>query len=116
MRHYVLGLLLCAASPALAGDFFVDPVSGSNAGDGSSANPWRTLQAVVAANLIETRNWQSLPYQPGLSLVTVNPGAPVKAEDTLWLRSGYHGQVVIQGAYNASAITVAAQPGHVPQI
>ena len=56
-------------------------------------------------------NWASLPYQPGLTLVTVNAGAPVKAGDTLWLRSGYHGAVTIQGAYNAAPITVAAQPG-----
>ncbi len=109
-------LLLFAAAPVGAADFYVDPVNGSDSGAGSASNPWRTLEAVIAANRIETRSWASLPYQPGMSLVTVNPGAPVKAGDTLWLRSGYHGAVVIQGAYNAAPITVAAQTGHVPRL
>jgi len=116
MRPYVLSLLLCLAPPLWAADFYVDPVNGSDTGDGSAANPWRTLQAVIDADLIETRNWQSLPYQPGMSLVTINAGAPVKAGDTLWLRGGYHGAVVVQSAYNAVPITVAAQPAHVPRL
>ena len=115
-RRHVLGLLLCLAAPAGATDFYVDPVSGSDGGDGSAAHPWRTLQAVVEAHLVETRNWESLPYQPGKQLVTVNAGAPVKAGDTLWLRTGYHGAVVISGAYNALPITVAAQSGHTPRL
>ena len=120
MRHCVQALLIAclamSAVPAVAADFYVDPVNGSDTGDGSAANPWRTLQAVIQANRIETRNWESLPYQPGLALVTVNAGAPVRAGDTLWLRSGYHGAVVIRSAYNATAITIAAQPGHVPRL
>jgi hypothetical protein len=114
MRLHVLGLLLCLAPPAWSADFYIDPVTGSDAGDGSAGNPWRTLQAVIAADLIETRDWASLPYAPGATLVTVNAGAPVKAGDTLRLRSGYHGAIVIQGAYNASPITIAAELGHVP--
>ncbi|HSM14921.1 MAG TPA: hypothetical protein VLA66_12720, partial [Thermoanaerobaculia bacterium] len=74
------------AAPAAATDFYVDPVLGSPGGDGSAANPWRTLQEVVEANRIETRHWETLPYVPGATLVVVNPGAPVKAGDTLWLR------------------------------
>ena len=66
--------------------------------------------------LIETRHWESLPYQPGLDLVVVNPGAPVRAGDTIWLRSGYHGELFVRGAYNAAPITLAAAPGHVPQL
>ena len=116
MRRYVPCLLLCLAAPAWAADFYVDPVNGSDSGNGSAGNPWRTLQAVIQANLIETRNWESLPYQPGLQLVTINAGAPVKAGDTLWLRSGYHGAVVIRSAYNAAPITIVAQPGHVPRL
>jgi hypothetical protein len=114
VRRLVLSLLLCLAGRAWATDFYIDPVNGSNGGDGSPGNPWRTLQSVIEANLIETQDWESLPYHPGLNLVTVNPGAPVKAGDTLWLRSGYHGEVEIQSAYNALPITIAAQPGHVP--
>ena len=40
----------------------------------------------------------------------------MQAGDTLWLRSGYHGAIVIRSAYNALPITVAAQPGHVPRL
>jgi hypothetical protein len=109
-------LLLSLAAPTQAADFFIDPVGGSDSGNGSAGNPWRTLQAVIAANLIETRNWSTLPYQPGATLVTVNAGAPVKAGDTLWLRTGYHGAVTIQGAYNAAPITIASQAGHVPRL
>jgi len=116
VRGRFLALLFCLAPPAGAADFYVDPVNGSDGGDGSAASPWRTLQAVLQANLIETRNWESLPYHPGLALVTVNAGAPVKAGDTLWLRDGYHGAVVIQSAYNALPITIAAAPGHVPRL
>jgi hypothetical protein len=48
--------------------------------------------------------------------VTVNAGAPVKPGDTLWLATGYHGAVVVQGAYNALPVTVAALPGHAPRL
>jgi len=115
MRLQVLGLLLLVAPFAGAADFYVDPVSGSDSGSGSSASPWRTLQTVLDTR-VETRNWASLPYQPGATLVPVNPGAPVKPGDNLWLRSGYHGAVTLQSAYNAAPITIAAQPGHVPRL
>ena len=111
-----LAVLVLFAAPALAADFYVDPVIGSPTGDGSAALPWRTLQEVVDGGLIETRHWESLPYQPGLDLVVVNPGAPVRAGDTIWLRSGYHGELFVRGAYNAAPITLAAAPGHVPQL
>jgi nitrous oxidase accessory protein NosD len=116
MRRSLAVLLLCCAAPAAATDFYVDPVNGSDSGNGSASSPWRTLQAVLAANLIETRNWSALPYEPGAVLVTINAGAPVKAGDRLWLRSGYHGAVTIQSAYNLLPITVAAQAGHVPRL
>jgi hypothetical protein len=114
--RFVLLLLLGMAAPLGAADFYVDPVNGSDTtGNGSSANPWRTLQAVID-NRLETRDWASLPYTPSSVLVTVNAGAPVKAGDTLWLRNGYHGAIVIQGAYNAAPVTIAAQAGHAPRL
>jgi len=104
------------AAPALATDFYVDPINGSPSGDGSAANPWRTLQEVVEADLIETRHWESLPYEPGLDLVVVNPGAPVKAGDTIWLRTGNHGEFFVRGAYNEFPITIAAEAGQTPRL
>ena len=116
MHRLLLSLLLGAAPPVLAADFYVDPVNGNDTtGTGSSGNPWKTLQNVVD-NRVQTRDWSSLPYTPPGTLVTVNPGAPVHAGDTLWLRTGYHGALTIQGAYNTSAVTIAAQPGHTPRL
>lgn len=116
MRRFVLGLLLLAVPPAAATDFYVDPVNGSDtSGTGTSGNPWRTLQSVIDTR-VETRDWASLPYTPGGTLVTVNPGAPVKAGDTILLRTGYHGAILVQGAYNVAPVTVAAQAGHAPRL
>jgi hypothetical protein len=109
-------VLLLAALPAGAAEFYVDPVNGSDAGNGSAASPWRTLQAVIDADLVQSRNWSSLPYTAPGTLVTVNAGAPIKAGDTVWLRTGYHGVVTVQSLYNAAPITVAAQPGHTPRL
>lgn len=117
MRRVLAAILLLAdAAPAIANDFYIDPVNGSDTGDGSAANPWRSLEAVFADGLIETRDWPSYPYQPGMSLVVVNPGAPVRAGDTLWLRSGYHGDLVIEHAYNTAPITIAAEAGQAPEV
>lgn len=118
MTNARLALVLAFAVVAAArgDDFYVDPVHGSPAGDGSAANPWRTLQEVVEADLIETRDWESHPYVPGLGFVVVNPGAPVRAGDTIWLRTGYHGELLLTGAYNEAPVTLAAEPGHAPRL
>ena len=76
-------LLILIAAPACAADFYIDPVAGSDAGDGSTANPWRSLQTVFDDGLIETRDWPDYPYDPSMQLATVNAGAPVHAGDTL---------------------------------
>jgi hypothetical protein len=109
-------LVVLIATGAGATEFYVDPVNGSDAGNGSAGTPWRTLQAVIDADLVQSRNWSSLPYTPPGTLVTVNAGAPIRAGDTVWLRSGYHGVVTVQSLYNAAPITVAAQPGHAPRL
>ncbi len=116
---FALGIVLViglSAAPALATDFYVDPVHGSMSGDGSKAKPWKTLEAVVAANLIESQKWKTLPYAAGDTLVAKNAGAPVKAGDTVYLMSGYHGAVTLQGYYNTSPITIAAAPGQKPEL
>ncbi|MGE0640581.1 MAG: choice-of-anchor Q domain-containing protein [Thermoanaerobaculia bacterium] len=110
--------LLAMVLPAGAGatDFWVDPVLGSPAGDGSAGSPWQTIQQVIEDGRIETRHWESLPYVPGLGFVTVHPGAPVKAGDTIWLRTGDHGEIFVRGAYNELPITIAAAPGARPRL
>ncbi len=116
MVKLLLTFLIVLAGPAQAGEFWVDPQAGLPAGDGSEAQPWRSLQEVVEAGLIESRQWESYPYQDGLGLVAKNAGAPVKAGDTIWLRSGYHGEVLIESYYNESPITIAAEPGQEPRL
>ncbi len=109
-------LLVCALARASAADFYIDPVNGSDAGDGSADDPWQSLAAVFDDGLIQTQDWPDYPYQDGMQLVTVNAGAPVQAGDTLWLRDGYHGDLVIEHAYNTAPITVAAEPGQTPHV
>ncbi len=116
MKPTVAALLLSTLRIAAAAVFYIDPQSGDGSGDGSSSNPWGTLRDVVEAGLIETRQWDSYPCEPGVGLVAKNAGAPVKAGDTLLLRSGYHGDVTISKYYNAQPITIAAQSGHEPAL
>jgi hypothetical protein len=97
--------------------FYVDPVKGSMAGDGSQAHPWHTFSEVVLDGLISTTpaHWNPITKQN----VPANPNAPVQPGDTVYLLGGNHGTVTLQGAFGASLmgfdnsdfITVAALPG-----
>lgn len=91
--------------------FYVDPAAGTITNDGSAAAPWSTLQAVIENSKIESRQPASLPFQDGAALVVKNPGAPVKAGDTIILRAGHHGDVLISRYFNADYINVIAEPG-----
>ncbi len=102
--------------PAQAAEFYVDPVNGSPTGDGSASRPWRTIQEVFDARLVESQMWDQLPYTPQRKLVMRNAGAPVRAGDTIRLRSGYHGDLLIDKYYNLGTITLAADEGHTPQL
>ncbi|MBW8041256.1 MAG: PASTA domain-containing protein [Planctomycetes bacterium] len=96
--------------------FYVDPINGNMSNDGSYDYPWETLQAVFGNELIETRVYETLPPGPNTPFVIKNAGAPVKAGDTILLRSGYHGGVNYKGAFNSDYITIAAQEGHTPYL
>jgi hypothetical protein len=118
MRSRFALLLLVVLFPVgvSGAEFYVDPQNGDPGGDGSASDPWRTIQEVVEAGLIESREWESYPYEDGLQLVAKNPGAPVKAGDTIYLRSGYHGELFIQSCYNQDYVTIAAEAGHAPRL
>ncbi len=114
-------LLLCVglcvvALQAHAADFHVDPVNGSSRGDGSAERPWRKIQEVFDAGLVESQQWDKLPYTEQSVLVVKNAGAPVRPGDTIWLRSGYHGDLLINRYYNVGHITLAAEEGHTPRL
>lgn len=103
------GLMLIAPATAIyAGNtFYVDPIRGSMNDDGSSDRPWRTLQEVFEQGKIET-----FDKNGGIK----NSGGPVKGGDTILLRSGYHGDVTYDGAFNTSYITIAAEEGQEPKL
>lgn len=117
MPKTVVCLCLCLGSVVTSGaEFYVDPENGSMQGDGSAQHPWQSIQAVVDAGLIETQSWEQLPYKQGVQLKARHVGAPIQGGDTIWLRSGYHGDLYIDKHYNAKSITLAAEEGHEPRL
>jgi len=102
------------ATSLSAADFYIDPVNGSTDNDGTSERPWKSLQSVIDRGLVESQKWDSLPYKDDSTLVAKNPGAPIKAGDTIWLRDGYYGKLNISGFYNSGLITISSEKNHVP--
>ena len=80
---------------AQATDFYVDPAAGSPTGAGTAQSPWQTLERVV---------------QDGRF------GTTIRAGDTVFLRTGYHGEFVISSGTYATPITIAAAPGATPRL
>jgi hypothetical protein len=116
-REVFMSLGLCVWPLfAFGADFYVDPEQGSATGDGSAKSPWRSIQAVIDAGLVQTQAWAQLPYKEGSKLVARNAGAPIRGGDTIWLRSGYHGSLSIDRHYNTMHITLAAEPAHTPRL
>ena len=118
LMRLLLPLACLAALPQAAdsAEFYVDPVRGDMNNDGSHGKPWRSIQAVLDKGLVESRQWAKMPYRDGAKLVLKNKGAPVRAGDTIYLRSGYHGELNIEGYYNSDVITIVAEKGHTPKL
>ena len=105
--------------------YYVDPVQGSMAGDGSKSHPWLTLAAVFD---VRNRLIANAPatYIAGIGIIQPNPNAPIKSGDTIYLMTGNHGAPMLQGYFgsgttlngynNTSFITVAAAPGQTPVV
>ena len=102
-----LSLLLLFGRTATAATYHCDPARGGIEGDGSAGKPWRTVQEVIERRLIHFRAADSAAQ---------NPDAPVKPGDTILLRSGWHGVIRIATGFNETPITIAAAPGHAPQV
>jgi len=103
----IVAIGFAAASFSHAAVFYVDPERGDISGDGSAERPWDTIQHLFERNMIQTRDRAGR---------LKNPDAPVKAGDTLLLRSGYHGEIYCRGAYNDDYITIAAEKGQEPKV
>lgn len=105
----VVAIVACFLMASLlnAAVFYIDPVNGDISGDGSAERPWKTVEQVFEGKLIQTRDKSGR---------LKNPDAPVKAGDTILLRSGYHGEIYCRGAYNDDYITIAAEDGHTPKV
>lgn len=106
----------CDAPAALAGrKFYVDPVRGSAANDGSSDHPWRTLSEVLDTNrhLVATRSYTRISNSLG-PVASINPVGPIKPGDTIVLMSGDHGVVEASGYVNDRFITVESGKGQIP--
>jgi hypothetical protein len=112
----------CDASASTGHIWYVDPLRGSLKGDGSKAKPWRTLGDVISNNLIASApsRWDNTLRRN----VITSPNAPIKPGDTIYLMTGNHGTVTIQGYYGTTLvgynqsqfITIMAGPGQIPVI
>ncbi|MYX56171.1 hypothetical protein GTZ89_10750 [Streptomyces sp. SID8382] len=77
---------------AAAASYYVDPVNGSSANPGTSAQPWKSFQDIFA---------QGRTYGSG---------------DVVYLRSGNYGAAVVNGGVSSGNRTIKAAPGAVPRM
>ncbi len=91
MTRFSRLFILCSAiqGSVWAASYYVDPVNGDMDNPGTAESPWRTLAEVFSRNI------------------------PFKGGDTIYLRSGYHGDVTVKGQ-NDSYVTIKALPGQIP--
>jgi hypothetical protein len=87
----VLSLIVLPHTDLHAVNYYVDPVNGDKADDGSSAYPWRTLAEVFSENHV------------------------FEAGDTIFLLSGHHESAIINGI-NTGYVTILPLEGHVPTL
>ena len=104
--------------------WYIDPVNGSANGDGSSAKPWISLQAVFTAVGSASPLLSTVPYyhrqSSGAWGTVANPNAPIKPGDAIMLMSGSYGDISINTygleIANSDFITVEPAPGQTPII
>ena len=111
---YSAGTTGCDVPPTTyAHAWYVDPVNGNDTtGDGSSGNPWKTLQTVLSSKV--SYQAYNTPYTTASTLHAVNPSGPVSGGDVIYLESGTHSGVKLINAYNSSYITIKAASGATP--
>ncbi len=85
-RSCFMVALLLVTSSVFATEFYIDPEHGAPGNDGSAEKPWRSLQAVIDAGLVQTRAWNAYPFKPESGhLVPKNADAPIKPGDTIFV-------------------------------
>ncbi len=87
----ILTLLVLQNTDLHAVNYYVDPVNGDKADDGSIAYPWRTLAEVFS------------------------DGHTFEAGDTIFLLSGHHESVTVNGM-NAGYVTILPLEGQIPTL
>ena len=87
-----ISIIVSAYQAPVAGVYYCDPINGNINNDGSQANPWSTLSAVVYTNK------------------ALNPG------DIIYLMSGDHGDPYINNKSFTDYVTVKALSGNAPII
>jgi hypothetical protein len=95
--------------------FYIDPENGTNNGDGSEENPWRTLQEVLENKNIEYYK-HSESNNPESSLIPVNENAPVKGNDTLILKNGYHRNISLNNFIFEDWLTIKGAEDELPTL
>jgi len=87
--------------PAVTGNsFYVDPVNGSPQGDGSLADPWRTIEEVFDSGLVEnnvviTDHWHGITFSGAYNCRIVNntvvdPNPSDTSPGPCWIMIGDH--------------------------
>src|SRR5579871_3101054 len=113
----------CAIPPASPNNvWYIDAVNGSATGNGSQAQPWNSLQAVVTSVNGASPLLSTIPYRhrntSGAWVVTANPSAPIQPGDEILLMSGNYGDISIgsnlTSIANPQFVTIAAAPGQTP--
>lgn len=113
---YLIAAALLIPATAQAAEFWVDPSAAAAGSDGSQNAPWPSVTYLLEQGLIESQEPVNRPYVSGSPLQPKNAGAVVKSGDTVWLTSGNHGRIFVQGYYNSGTISVRAAPGHTPLV
>lgn len=109
-------LLICfTVNTAIGADFYVDPVNGKPGNKGSYNSPWPSLDYVFEMGLIQSQQWNLLPYKEARKLVVKNPLGPVKAGDRIILRTGDYGLLKIDSYHNSDFVEIKAQKNHRPK-
>ncbi len=82
--------LLSAVAAGQGDEYYVDPQHREEVADGSSDKPWKSLQSVIERRVL-------------------------KGGDTVYLRSGNHGGLWINGLRNQETVTIIADNGQLPR-